>query len=189
MEKCLRFKTRKCRRQFVFSRRCHQWVSGAIVVVMSETTSINIIFAYSQRLGFHYFTCPIARESHRGSSSSVSSRSGWGNLYLCFLWQWRYILNLQSLLSLACWLLFFLPMIRKLFSTFFKASTSYAYFHYVSYGIFAHWFSLNQMFKFSILFATGVEKNRPSHGCFNRGLRSKKDLKKATEHLYFSSNK
>ena len=62
MEKCFRFKTRKCRRQFVFSRRCHQWVSGAIVVVMSETTSINIIFAYSQRLGFHYFTCPIAIE-------------------------------------------------------------------------------------------------------------------------------
>ena len=73
---CLRFKTRKCRRQSVFSRRCHQWVSGAIVIVMSETASINIIFAYSQRLGFHYFTWPIARESHRRSSSSVSSRSG-----------------------------------------------------------------------------------------------------------------
>ena len=62
-------------------------------------------------------------------------------------------------------------MIRKLFLTFFKASTSYGYFHYVSYGIFAHWFSLDQMFKFSVSFATEVEKNRPSHGCFNnRGL-------------------
>ena len=44
------------------------------------------------------------------------------------------------------------------FLTFFKASTSYGYFHYVSYGIFAHWFSLDQMFKFSVSFATEVEK-------------------------------
>ena len=69
------------------------------------------------------------------------------------------------------------------FLTFFKASTSYGYFHYVSYGIFAHWFSLDQMFKFSVSFATEVEKNRPSHGCFNRGLRSTKDSKRATGHL------
>ena len=40
----------------------------------------------------------------------------------------------------------------------YKASTSYGYFHYVSYGIFAHWFSLDQMFKFSVSFATEVEK-------------------------------
>ena len=52
-----------------------------------------------------------------------------------------------------------------------------------SYGFFAHWFSLNQMFKFSVSFATEVEKNRPSHGCFNRGLRSTKDSKRATGHL------
>ena len=69
------------------------------------------------------------------------------------------------------------------FLTFFKASTSYGYFHYVSYGIFAHWFSLDQMFKFSVLFATEVEKNRPSQGCFNSGLRSTKDSKRATGHL------
>ena len=49
-------------------------------------------------------------------------------------------------------------MIPKRFLTFFKASTSYGYFHYVSYGIFAHWFSLDQMFKFSVSFATEVEK-------------------------------
>ena len=42
MEKFLRFKTRKWRRQFVFFRRCHRWVSGATVVVMSETASIII---------------------------------------------------------------------------------------------------------------------------------------------------
>ena len=69
------------------------------------------------------------------------------------------------------------------FLTFFKASTSYGYFHYVCYGIFAHWFSLDQMFKFSVSFATEVEKNRPSHGCFNRGLLSTKDSKTATGHL------
>ena len=50
-------------------------------------------------------------------------------------------------------------MIRKLFLTFFKAiRTNYGYFHYVGYGIFPHWFSLNQMLKFSVLFATEVEK-------------------------------
>ena len=30
--------------------------------------------------------------------------------------------------------------------------------HYVSHGIFAHWFSLDQMFKFSVSFGTEVEK-------------------------------
>ena len=69
------------------------------------------------------------------------------------------------------------------FLTFFKATTSHGYFHYVSYGIFACWFSLDQMFKFSVLFATEVEKNRPSQGCFNSGLRSTKDSKRATGHL------
>ena len=44
------------------------------------------------------------------------------------------------------------------FLTFFKGSTSYGYFHYVSHGIFAHWFSLDQMFKFSVSFGTEVEK-------------------------------
>ena len=39
------------------------------------------------------------------------------------------------------------------------------------------------MFKFMVSFATEVEKNRPSHGCFNRGLRSTKDSKGATGHL------
>ena len=40
------------------------------------------------------------------------------------------------------------------------------------------------MFKFSVSFATEVEKNRPSHGqCFNSGPRSTKDLKRATGHL------
>ena len=108
-------------------------------------------------------------------------RSRWGNLYLCGL-------NSQSLLSFAhcC---FSCTTIPKLFSYFLKASTSYGHFRYVSYDIFAYWFSLNQMFKFSVSFAAEVEKknktkqNRPSHECFKRGLRSTKDLKRATGHL------
>ena len=47
--------------QFVFFRRRHRWVSRATVVVMSETASINIIFALSQRWSFHYFIWPTAR--------------------------------------------------------------------------------------------------------------------------------
>ena len=47
----------------------------------------------------------------------------------------------------------------------------------------SYWFSLDQMFKFSVSFAAEVEGYRPSHGCFNRGLRSIKDLKGATGHL------
>ena len=80
--------------------------------------------------------------------------------------------SLLTVVFLALWFVNF-------FLTLFKASTSYGYFHYVSYGIFAHWFSLNLMFKFSVSFATEVEKNRPSHGqCFNRGPHWTKDLKR-----------
>ena len=87
-------------------------------------------------------------------------RSHRGNLYHCGLWlYWQYTLNVQSLLSLACWLFFFLALwFVNFFLTFFKASTRYRYLHCVSCGIFAHWFSLNQMFKFSVSFATEVEK-------------------------------
>ena len=46
-------------------------MSGAKVVVMSETASINIIFA----LGFSLFHLDFARESHRRSASWVSSKS------------------------------------------------------------------------------------------------------------------
>ena len=63
IEKVLRFKSRKWRRQFVFFQPCHRHlrVSWATVVVMLETTTINIIFAFSQRWGFHYFIWPTAR--------------------------------------------------------------------------------------------------------------------------------
>ena len=81
MEKFLRFKTRKWRRQF-------RWVSGATVVVMSENDIISIIFAFTQRWSFHYFIWPTAR------------------VIVALLRRWRYVLNLQSLLSSASWLLF-----------------------------------------------------------------------------------
>ena len=50
---------------FVFFRRFHRhrWVSGATVVMKSETAGINVIFAFSQRRGFHNFIWPVARES------------------------------------------------------------------------------------------------------------------------------
>ena len=70
--------------------------------------------------------------------------------------------SVQTVVFLALWFVNFLL-------TFFKACTSYGYFHYVSYGIFAHWFSLNQMFKCLVSFATEVS--------------STKDLKRATGHL------
>ena len=60
-------------------------------------------------------------------------RSRWGNLYLCGLWQWRYILKLQyirfaffSLLTVV----FLTPWFVNFFLTFFKASTTtYGHFH------------------------------------------------------------
>ena len=149
---------------------------------------LNIIFVFSQRWGFYYSFGYCNRDRVIVALLRRLQRSRWGNLYLCGLWQWRYIRNLQyirfaffSLLTVVFLALWFV----NVFLTFVKASTtSYGYFHYVSYGIFAHWFSLNQMFKFSVSFATEVEKNRPSHGCFNRGLRSTKDSKRATNNVH-----
>ena len=159
MDKFLRFKTRKWRRQIVFFRHCHRWAGGATVVVMSETANINIIFASSQRWDFHHFIW-ILQERVVVALLRRLHRSRWGNLYLCFF-------SLLTVAFLALWFVIFL--------TFFKASTNYRFFHYVTYGIFAHWFSLNQMFviKFSVSFATAIEKTRPSH-VFLNSLRSKR---------------
>ena len=185
MEKFLRIKTRKWRRKFVFFRRCQQWMSGATVVVMPETTaSIKYNICFFSALGFLLFIW-ILQERVIVALLRRLHRSRWGNLYLCGLWQWRYILKLQyirfaffNLLTVV----FLTPWFVNFFFTFFKASTTtYGHFHQnVSYGIFADRFSLNQIFKFSVSFATEEERNRPSHGCFNRGLCSTKDLKRAT---------
>ena len=67
----IRVKTVKTR--VLGSSRCHRWVNGATVVVKSETVGINVIFAFSQHWVFHYSIWPIARESHRRSSSLASS--------------------------------------------------------------------------------------------------------------------
>ena len=124
-------------------------------------------------------------ESHRRSSSSASSYS---LRKFIPLWPVRYILNIQTLcfLQLAdCCFLELWFVFVNFFLTFFKTSTNYGYFHYVSYGIFPHWFSLNQLLKFSVSFATEVEKkNRPSRGCFIRGLRSAKDSKRTTNNVH-----
>ena len=57
-------------------------------------------------------------------------------------------------------------------------------FHYVTYGIFALWFSLNEMFdiKFSISLSTLVERTRLSHVFIEVYVRQK-TLKRATGHL------
>ena len=99
-------------------------------------------------------------------------------IYTCGLWHLALYSTIFAFFSLLTVVFRALWFVNVLF-TFFKASTSYGY-----YGIFTHWFSLNTIFKFSVLFATEVEKNRPSHGqCFNKVLRSTKDLKRATGHL------
>ena len=149
-EKFLRFKTRKWRRQFVFFRRCHRWVSRATVVVKSETAGINVIFAFSQRWVFHYSIWPIARES--SSLFFVGFIVVVEEIYTSVAWTYNHCFLQLAHCCFSC------TTIPKLFSHFLKASTSYGYFHYASYDIFAHWFSLNQMFKFSVSFATEVEK-------------------------------
>ena len=68
--------------QFVFFRRRHRWVSRATVVVMSETASINIIFALSQHWGFHYFIwllqelIALLRRLHRSRYTFVACDIG-----------------------------------------------------------------------------------------------------------------
>ena len=93
-------------------------------------------------------------------------RSRWGNLYLCGLWLLWWYLSIQCFFFSACQLLFFLYYES---STFFSLTSrllpAMDCFHYVAYGIFALWFSLNQMFviKFSVSFATVVKRTRPSY--------------------------
>ena len=104
MDKLLRFKTRKWRRHFVFFRHCHRWVSGATVVVMSETANINIIFASSQRWDFHNFIW-ILQERVVVALLRRLHRSRWGNLYLCFF-------SLLNVVFLALWFVMFSLSLR-----------------------------------------------------------------------------
>ena len=97
-------------------------------------------------------------------------RSHWGNLYLCGLWLWRYVCFLQ--LADCC---FSCTMIR-FFSLTLRLAPAVDCFHYVTYDIFALWFSPNQMFviKFSVSFATVVERTRPLHVFIEVFARQKK---------------
>ena len=122
---------------------------------MSETTSTKILLFLST--GVFIISFGLLQEP--SSLFFVDFIVVVEEIYTSVAWDfgdkfWTY--NLCFLQLADC--CFSCTMIRKLFSTFFKASTSYGYFHYVSYGIFAHWFSLDQMFKFSVSFATEVEK-------------------------------
>ena len=153
MKKSLGFKTRKWRRQFVPFRRCHRWASGATVVVMSETANICFL---------SFFHLHIARESCRCARGLHRSR--WGNLCFCSLWlaiSERTMFAFFSLLTVV-----FLALWFETFSSLtLRLAPAMDCFHYVTDGIFALWFSPNQMFfiKFSVSFATAVERARPSH--------------------------
>ena len=170
MEKFLRFTTWKWKRQYVFFWRCcHGWVRGATVVVMLETASINqiniILHFLSAEVFIISFDLGLLQERVIFTLLGRLHCSCWGKLYLCGL---RHLaiyskltifafFSLLTIVFLALWFVNF-------FLTFFKACTSYGYFHYVSYGI------------FSFVCYWGRKKRR-SHGQrFNRGLFSKKDL-------------
>ena len=87
--------------------------------------------------------------------------------------------SLLTVVVLTLWFVNFFPV-------YFKGMDC---FHYVTYGIFALWFNLNQVFviKFSVSFVTVVKltrKNQPI-AWFHRDLRLTKNLKRATGHLSF----
>ena len=122
------------------------------------------IFALSQRCGFNYFVCILQQRVVVALFRRLHP-SRRGNLHFCGLWLWRYM-SVQCLLSVV----FLAPyMIRKhvFHALNFKASIIYRFFSLsVTHGIFALWFSLNQMFviKFSVSFDTvQVERTTPSH--------------------------
>ena len=82
-------------RRFQAFTAIFRWVSGATVVVMSETpASINIIFVFFSALGFLLFIW-ILQERVIVAFLRWLHHGRWGNLYLCGVWQWRYILKLQ----------------------------------------------------------------------------------------------
>ena len=88
-------------------------------------------------------------------------RSRWGNLYFWGPWLWWYV-SVQCLLSVVFLTLWFVNIFLTLN---FKASIIYRFFSLsVTCGIFALWFSLNQMFVIkSVSFDTDrVERTTPS---------------------------
>ena len=116
---------------------------------MLETANIS---AFSQRWGFNNFVW-VLQEGVIVAFFHRLHRSRLRNLHFCGLWLWRYV-SVQCLLSLVFLALWFVNFFLTLN---FKASIIYRFFSLsVTCGIFAVWFSLNQMFviKFSVSFDT-----------------------------------
>ena len=110
------------------------------------------ISAFSQRWGFNNFIW-ILQERVIVAFFHRLHRSRLRNLHFCGLWLWRYV-SVQCLLSVVFLALWFVNFFLTLN---FKASIIYRFFSLsVTCGIFALWFSLNQMFV--IKFSDQVER-------------------------------
>ena len=177
METFLRFKTGKWRRQFVLNAA----IDGQMEPQLLWCWKLPIFF-FSQRWGFNNFVwiywkrvvVALFRRFHR---------SRWGNYHCCGLWLLRYV-TVQCLLSVVFLALWFVNVFLTLN---FTASIIYRFFSLsVTCGIFALWFSLNKMYviKFSVSFHTDqIELKNHAIACYNRSLRSTKNVKRATGHL------
>ena len=149
MEKSLIFKARKWRRQFVFFRRCHRRANGASYCDVGNCQYmlfLIISFGFCKRESSSLFFVGfivVVEEIY------TSVACDFGDI-------WAY--NACFLQLADCW--FSCTMIRKLFfSLASRLVPAMDCFHYVTYGIFSLWFSLNRVFviKFSVSFATVVE--------------------------------
>ena len=178
MEKSLIFKARKWRRQFVFFRRCHRRANGASYCDVGNCQYmlfLIISFGFCKRESSSLFFVGfivVVEEIY------TSVACDFGDIWAynaCFLQ-----------LADCC---FSCTMIRKLFfSLSSRLVPAMDCFHYVTYGIFALSFSLNQMFviKFSVWSDTVVQRTRPTH-VFKDGSSLDKKLKDSSR-TPFSSN-
>ena len=178
MEKSLIFKARKWRRQFVFFRRCHRRANGASYCDVGNSQYmlfLIISFGFCKRESSSLFFVGfivVVEEIY------TSVACDFGDIWAynaCFLQ-----------LADCC---FSCTMIRKLFfSLASRLVPAMDCFHYVTYGIFALSFSLNQMFviKFSVWSDTVVQRTRPTH-VFKDGSSLDKKLKDSSR-TPFSSN-
>ena len=102
MEKFLRFKTRKLRRQFVFLNTA---IDGRVEPQLLWCRKLPI-FAFSQRWCFNHFVWKLQKRVVFALFRRLHG-SHWGNLHLCGLWAYMF--------AVCC---FSCTMIRKLFSHF-----------------------------------------------------------------------
>ena len=144
MKKYLRFKTRKWRRQFVEPQ-----------LLWCQTLPI---FAFS-----HNFICKRESSSLFFVGFVVVVEEFYTSVACDFGYIWAY--NVCFLQLADCCFSCTGYDSLTFFSLTSRLVPSMDCFHYVTYGIFALRFSLNQIFviKFSVSFATVVERTRPSH--------------------------